>query len=149
VRDDCCSFLMAGGVPVVTAPAEVDFTTAGHLRGMLAACAARGRTTVVDLTGTQFCDSAGLTVLVRAYKQALATGGGLRVVLPVSGPLPRIFTLTGLDRVIPHFTGLEQALAGVADARAWPRGPGPSPVMRSRAGMPAQDQAGESGTYGR
>jgi len=91
-------FLMVGGVPVVTPPAEIDVTTAGQLRAMLAAWATCGHTTVVvDMTGTQFCDSAGLSVLVRAHKQALAKGGGLRVVLPASGSVPRIFTLTGLD----------------------------------------------------
>ncbi len=140
--DDCCSLLMVGGVPVVTAPAEIDVTTAGELRGMLAVCAARGHTTVVDLTGTQFCDSAGLTVLVRAHKQALAAGGELRVVLPAGGPVPRIFTLTGLDRVIPHFTGLEQALAEVADRRVRPRRPRPSPGIRSRAGRASTGPGG-------
>jgi anti-anti-sigma regulatory factor len=83
--------------------------------------AARGQTTVVvDMSGTQFCDSAGLSVLVRAHKQALAQGGGLRLVLPATGTVPRIFTLTGLDQVIPHFTSLEQALAQVPEGRARP-----------------------------
>ena len=106
--DGSCSFLIVGGVPVVTAPAEIDVTTAGQLRAVLAAWAARGHTTVVvDLTGTQFCDSAGLSVLVRAHKQAQAAGGELRVILPASGSVPRIFTVTGIDQWIPHFTGLE------------------------------------------
>jgi anti-sigma B factor antagonist len=132
--DGSCSFLMVGGMPVVTAPAEIDVTTAGQLRAMLAAWAARGHTTVgVDMTGTQFCDSAGLTVLVRAHKQALAEGGGLRLILPVDGSVPRIFTLTGLDQLIPHITGLDQAVAQVPAGRVRPRGPRPSPGMRSRA----------------
>jgi anti-sigma B factor antagonist len=133
VPDGSCSFLIAGDVPVVTAPAEIDITTAGQLRATLAGWAARGHVTVVvDLAGTQFCDCAGLGVLVRAHQQALAAGGGLRVVLPASGPVPRIFILTGLDRMIPHFTILEQALAQVPDGRVRPRGPRPSPGMRSR-----------------
>jgi anti-anti-sigma factor len=123
---------MGGGVPVVTAPGEIDVTAAGQLRAMLAAWVGRRHTTVVvDMTGTHFCDSAGLTVLVRAHKQALAEGGGLRVVLPASGTVPRLFTVTGLDQVIPHFTGLERALAQVPEGRARPRGPRPSPRTRS------------------
>jgi anti-sigma B factor antagonist len=107
-------FQMVHGVPVVTAPAEIDATNAGRLRAMLAGRATRGHATViVDLTGTEFCDSAGLTVLVRAYKRALADRGELRLVLPDSGSVVRILTMTGLDRVIPHFTSLEQALAQV------------------------------------
>jgi anti-sigma B factor antagonist len=134
VPDGSWSFLMVGGVPVVTAPAEIDITTAGQLRAMLAGWAARGHTTVVvDLAGTQFCDCTGLHVLVRAHKQAQAEGGGLRLLLPASGPVPRIFTLTGLDRVIPHFTSLEQALAQVPDRRVRPPRPRSSPGMRSRA----------------
>jgi anti-sigma B factor antagonist len=134
VSDGSSSFPMVGGVPVVTAPAEIDVTTAGQLRSMLAEWAARGHSTLVaDLTGTQFCDSAELSVLVRAHKQALAKGGELRLILPASGSVPRIFTLSGLDQLIPHFTGLEQALAQVPDERVRPRGPRPSPGMRSHA----------------
>jgi hypothetical protein len=31
------------------------------------------------MTGTRFCDSTGFGVLVRAHRQALAEGGGLRL----------------------------------------------------------------------
>jgi anti-sigma B factor antagonist len=134
VPDGSCSFVMAGGVPVVTAPAEIDVSTAGQLRAMLVAWAARGHTTlVVDMTGTEFCDSAGLSVLVEAHKQALAGGGGLRLVLPASGSVVRVFTVTGLDGLIPHFTGLEQALAQAGDGRIGPRRSKRSPGMRGRA----------------
>lgn len=106
------SFQMADGVPVVTAPAEIDVTTAAQLWAMLAPWAGRPHATVVvDLSGTEFCDSAVLTVLVRAHKQALAGNGGLRLVLPAEGTVIRVFTVTGLDRVIPHFATREQALA--------------------------------------
>jgi len=104
-------FQMIGGVPVVTAPAEIDTTTAGELRAILFEWHSRGHTTVVvDLTGTQFCDSAGLRELVRAHKQAVADGGGLRLVIPAGGVFLRIFTVTGLDGIIPHFATLGQAL---------------------------------------
>ena len=97
--DGGCSVLMIKGMPVVTAPDEIDVTTAGWLRAMLAEWAARGHTTlVVDMTGTQFCDSAGLSVLVRAHKKALAQGGGLWLVLPASGAVPHVLALTGLDQ---------------------------------------------------
>jgi anti-sigma B factor antagonist len=105
------SVQMVDGVPVVRAPAEIDVTSAGQLRATLAQRAARRPAAlIVDLTSTEFCDSAGLTVLVRAHKQALAEGGELRLVLPADGSVVRIFTLTGLDSVIPHFASLEQAL---------------------------------------
>ncbi len=119
-------FQMAGGVPVVTAPAEIDATTAGQLRAILLEWHTRGHAAVVvDMTGTQFCDSAGLRELVRAHKRARAEGGELRLVLPADGAVPRVFTVTGLDRLIPHFTALEQALAQIPanGGRPWSLGP--------------------------
>jgi len=58
---------MVKGVPVVVAPQEIDASNAGWLQAVLLETAARGHATfVVDITRTQFCDSAGLGVLVRA-----------------------------------------------------------------------------------
>ena len=103
--------LMINGVPVVTAPAEIDITTAGQLRVVLLRSAARGRPTiVVDMTRTRFCDSAGLTVLVRAHTQALADGGELRLVMPADGSVLLIFAMTGLHQIIPLFDTLDEAL---------------------------------------
>ena len=117
---------MAGGVPVVTAPAEIDMTTAGQLRAILLQWHTRGHVTVVvDMTGTQFCDSAGLRELVRAHQRAVAEGGELRLVLPADGAVPRVFTVTGLDRLIPHFAALEQALAQVPANGGRSRSSGP------------------------
>jgi anti-sigma B factor antagonist len=81
------------------------------LRTALLDSAARGQATlVVDLACTQFCDTAGMHVLVGAHKRALAEGGQLRLVI-ATGNLLRIFAITGLDRVIPRFASLDQALA--------------------------------------
>jgi anti-sigma B factor antagonist len=99
------------GVPVVVVPAEVDATTAAQLRTALLGAAADGRmTVVVDMTRTRFCDSAGLDVLVRAHRRALADGGELRLVIPADGTVVRILTLTGMDRLIPSFGSVEEAL---------------------------------------
>jgi anti-anti-sigma factor len=107
-------------VPVVTAPEEMDITTAYRLRGALAAAVRDHATVVVDMTRTHACDTAGLHVLVRAHRQALAHGGELRLVAP--GPdVRRLFAITGLDRVFRHFASLDEALAQVpADANQLP-----------------------------
>jgi anti-sigma B factor antagonist len=102
---------MISGMPVVAAPAELDVTTADRLRAILLDAAARGHTTVVvDMTRTQFCDSSGLSILVRAHKQALKDGGELRLVIPAGGTVHRIFTLTSLYRFIPRFGSRQEAL---------------------------------------
>ena len=99
------------GVPIVTAPEEIDVTNAEALRVALLEAAADGHATfVVDLTRTSFCDTAGLNVLVRGHKRALAEGGELRLVIP-SVPVLRAFAAAGVDHVIPHFATVEEALA--------------------------------------
>jgi anti-anti-sigma factor len=101
---------MVNGVPVVVAPQEIDAHNADCLRAVLLQAACGHATFVVDMTGTQFCASAGLSVLVRAHKRALADGGELRLVIPASAAVLRVFALTGIDRLIPNFTDLQEAL---------------------------------------
>jgi len=125
--------VMINGIPVVTAPAEIDTITAGQLRTVLLHSAAHGHTViVVDMTGTWFCDSVGFSVLVGAHRRARAEGGALRLVIPPDSAVSRIFTLTGLDRVIPRFARLDQALA---------RRPGPV-IRPQRPRRPARRAAG-------
>ena len=102
---------MVDGVPVVAAPEEIDITNAPELRSALLEAAAHGhRTLVADLSRTQFCDSSGLHTLLAAHKRATAAGGDMLLVLPGNAVL-RVFTITGVDRIIPNFRSLEEALA--------------------------------------
>jgi anti-sigma B factor antagonist len=102
---------MAGCVPVVAAPEAIDIGNAARLRAALLDAAARENgTLVVDMTRTQFCDSSGLNVLVRAHKQAQAKGSEVLLVMSAAAVL-RIFAITGIDRLIPNFASLEEALA--------------------------------------
>jgi anti-sigma B factor antagonist len=112
VTDVCYTHTVTNGVPVVATPAEIDITTASLLRAaLLHATRGRHSVVVVDLTGTLFCDSAGLHTLLAAHKRAQAEGGELRVVVPADGAVSRVLALTGVDRLIPRFASLEAALA--------------------------------------
>jgi anti-sigma B factor antagonist len=103
------------GVPVVTAPEEIDLTNVPGLRVALQEAAAAGSPAlVVDMTRTRFCDSAGLRVLVDAHKRSLAEGGAVLLAVPAAAVL-RVLALTGIDQVIPTFASLDEA---VADATA-------------------------------
>lgn len=114
---------VVNGVPVVATPAEIDIATADQLRAaLLHATMTRHPVVVVDMTGTHFCDCAGLHTLLAAYKRAQAEGSELRPAIPADGAVPRLFTLTGADRVIPCFASLEEALAKT------PGGTNPQPV---------------------
>ena len=99
------------GVPVVIAPQEIDITNAGRLRAALLHAAARpGAALVVDMTRTRFCDSAGLHALIGAHKRARAEGRQVRLATP-GAQVRRVLALTALDRLIPVFTSLDEALA--------------------------------------
>ena len=112
--DDKFPVEVVGGVPVVAAPAEVDITNAEELQSALIKAAANGHgTLVVDMTGTQFCDSSGLHALIAMHKKAEAEGREVLLVIPGTTVL-RVFALTGMDRVIPNFTSLAEALAQTA-----------------------------------
>lgn len=101
---------VVGGVPVVTAAEEIDITNADGLQAALLEAATRGHATlVVDMTRTQFCDTAGIHVLVDAHKRALTEGAQLRLVIS-SANVRRVFAITGIDRVIPQFASLDEAL---------------------------------------
>jgi anti-sigma B factor antagonist len=102
---------LVSGVPVVAAPEEIDITNATELRSaLLEAAADRPGTLVADLTRTRFCDSSGLHALLATHKRAQAEGGELLLVMPNAAVL-RVFAVTGIDRMIPNFTSLEDALA--------------------------------------
>jgi anti-sigma B factor antagonist len=104
------------GVPVVAAPEEIDITNAEVLRAALLTAAADGHgTLVVDMTRTRFCDSSGLHTLIAAHKRAGAEGREVLLVIPSPAVL-RVFALTAMDRVIPNFTSLAEALAQTAAA---------------------------------
>jgi anti-sigma B factor antagonist len=128
---------MINGLPVVTAPAVLDITTAEQLRLVLLRSAAMQPTIVVDMTRTGFCDSAGLNVLSRAHTHALAKGGELRLVIPDGSTVSRIFALTELDRVIPVFGSLDMALAPrpAAVLRSFPRPPAVRRLARQPGGL--------------
>jgi anti-sigma B factor antagonist len=110
------------GVPVVAAPEEIDITNAEALRSALLKAAANGHgTLVVDMTQTRFCDSSGLHTLLAAHKRAEAEGGEVLLVM-ASPAVLRVFAITGVDRMIPNFTSLPEALArtGRRDHQAGP-----------------------------
>jgi anti-sigma B factor antagonist len=111
MRDGRFPVELISGVPVLAAPEEIDITNAPDLRSALLEAAADGPGTLVaDMTRTRFCDSSGLHALLAACKRAQAEGGELLLVIPSTAVL-RVFAITGIDRMIPNFTSLDEALA--------------------------------------
>jgi anti-sigma B factor antagonist len=102
-------------------PEEIDLGNSGSVGEQLNAVAAQSPALVTaDLTGTVFCDSAGVYVITRAYELVTGNGGELRLALGDS-PVARIFELTGLDQLMPVYRDVQQS-------RDTPRaGPHPEP----------------------
>lgn len=104
------------GVPVVAAPGEIDMTNVPGLRTALLEASTLGHGTfIVDMSETQFCDSAGMHALVWAHKQSRSEGGEMLLVVRAAAVL-RVFAVTGVDGLIPNFPTLEEALAQVPAA---------------------------------
>jgi len=101
---------MHDGQAVVATPEEIDISNAGLLREALHSATASGQPViVVDMSGTEFCDSTGLNVLVRALGQAEEAGGELRLVMGGTG-LQRVLTVTGVAGMFRIYETLGQAL---------------------------------------
>src|SRR5579863_5066082 len=112
VPDSSFPVSLVQGVPVVAAPEEIDITNTEMLRAAL--LQANGhRTVVVDMTQTQFCDSSGLHTLLAAHRRAGDESREVLLVIPSTTVL-RVFAITGVDRMIPNFTTLDQALEQAA-----------------------------------
>ena len=113
---------LVSGVPVVAAPEEVDIVNTPELRSALLKAAAHSSATLVaDMTRTRFCDSSGVHTLLAAHERARAEGGELLLVASSAAVL-RVLAITGIDRLIPNFTSLEDALAHTS-----PNGPNGRP----------------------
>jgi anti-sigma B factor antagonist len=109
---------VAGGVPVVKTPREIDVTNSAGLQSALLDAACNGhKRFVVDMTGTRFCDASASHVLAAAHRRALDEGR--QMLLAVSDVVVlRVFGLTGIDRMIPSFASLDEALGHVASGPA-------------------------------
>lgn len=94
---------------VVDVKGEVDVYTAPKLREQLIELVSEGSyDIVVNLEGVDFLDSTGLGVLVGALKRVKAHEGDLALVC-TQDKILKIFKITGLTKVFPIYTSVEDA----------------------------------------
>jgi len=114
---------------VVTLPAEIDITNADAIGAALSSAIARGAAIVIaDMTGTRFCNSSGISILVQAHRQAAANQAELRLVV-LSAAVLRALTLVRVDFLLPIYASLDAALA----PQAAPEPQLPAPVLAGGA----------------
>jgi anti-sigma B factor antagonist len=105
--------LAQGQLAIVTLPGEIDMANADGIGKELAAAFTPGaRVVIADMTATTFCDTLGVSMLVRACRQAAAHGSQLRLLMPCPSVL-RVMDVLGVDAVLPIYNSLEKALADV------------------------------------
>ena len=88
---------------VVALSGESDVNTVRFVREFLATQVAAGeRRVVVDLSGLEFMDCAGLQELLHAHQTLLELGGSMALAGP-GRVVARVLQLTGIDQQIPVY----------------------------------------------
>ena len=95
----------------VAVAGEIDFATHRSLLGTLTEQIEQGRPRIVlDLSQVSFCDSTGLGVMVQVRQRVVEVNGWLRLAGPTE-PVRRALEITNLDRLIPAYPTVAEALA--------------------------------------
>lgn len=111
---DVCDVRDVGsGTRIVALRTDLDLHRVDSVRPALMDAADSGRDVVVDMTDAAVIDSAGLGLLVRAYRCTKRRGAGLSLVAPSRFVITVLHTMH-LDGMFPIFPDEESAL-GIAD----------------------------------
>ena len=103
---------------MVTLPTEIDVTNADAVQDDLISVISEGAVLLIaDMSKTTFCDSAGVSSLVRVFRRARADSSGMRLVVSTLA-VQRVLSITGVDRLMDVFPNVATSLAG-------PSGQGP------------------------
>jgi anti-anti-sigma factor len=88
---------------------ELDLSTIPTVEGRLLREIESGRVVILDLGQLAFIDSSGIGLLIQAFRKA-DDDGRFRTVVAKGSQVERVFTLAGVDRVLPIFFDREEAL---------------------------------------
>lgn len=80
--------------PVVTATGDIDLANVNEFSEVLNSAAADSDAITVDLLGVTYCDSAAVRALF-----AVAATAKLGLIVPATGPIMTLLSISGLDRV--------------------------------------------------
>ncbi|GAA1789656.1 STAS domain-containing protein [Actinomadura chokoriensis] len=101
MRDDRCT--------VVRVQGDIDVVSRTRFEETLFEVVDSDEPVVVDMREVTFCDSTGLNALVAANRRALQRDGHIALVaLPPR--VQRVFRITGIDRYIPIYDTLREAI---------------------------------------
>jgi anti-anti-sigma factor len=95
------------GKGVAILDGRLDTATAALTETRLLALLEKGGV-IADLSEVRYVSSAGLRVLLKAAKQAKATGASFAVV-GLQPPVREVFEISGFDKIIPAFATRAEA----------------------------------------
>jgi anti-anti-sigma factor len=99
----------AGPPVVVTLPDEIDLNNHAAMAATLLGALDTPGVIIADMTGTTFCDSSGMRVLVAAWDRARASGSTLRIVIQPEGAVARALAILGIDTMLPVYASVHDA----------------------------------------
>lgn len=103
--------LWIGEAATVKLPAEIDINNADQVREDLLSVVNHGAAMLIaDLSKTMFCDSAGVSALVRTYRRAAASDTRMRLVVGTPA-VARVLAITGVDRLLDIYPSVAASLA--------------------------------------
>lgn len=97
---------------VLTVRGELDMVTGPVLSEAISTAFVSSPALVIDVSGLQFIDSTGLTVLMVARNDAAAIGGSLRIVTGPAGAARRLLAMTAMDQVFDVAVDVATATSG-------------------------------------
>ncbi|RDD84730.1 STAS domain-containing protein [Streptomyces parvulus] len=102
------------GLAIATVVGEVDMHTAPTLHSEALEIIQRGHPLLaLNLAQVGFCDSAGLSALIRLWHAAQAAGGLLSLAA-VPARLMRMLSMTGIDSLLPVHATAAEAIAAMS-----------------------------------
>jgi anti-anti-sigma factor len=114
-----------GDVVVAVLTGELDIAVAeqtGRKIGASVPSSVRG--VVVDMTGLEFMDSSGVSMLFGLARQVGSHRQELRVVAPAGRPVARVLDIVEFERAAPVHQDVDAAVAAIATPRTSQPPPG-------------------------
>jgi anti-sigma B factor antagonist len=104
-----------GNVAIVSVGGELDFARCVKLAPEVnAVLHSPARAVVIDLESVSLVDSSGIALLLNTFRRLDHAGRRFAIVCPM-GAQRRAFELTALDRQLPMYESLDDALVAVGE----------------------------------
>jgi len=105
------SFQLRGNTLIVNVSGELDHHYSEYFREKVEEklLESNVKNLVLDFKGLTFMDSSGIGVIIGRYKNISKLGGKL-LIANVKSNIERIFEISGLNKIVPVYKNLEDAL---------------------------------------